>query len=224
MEGLERLFVIAVGLDEKLDLGGDQASKLLRVALSAMHRAVTRSQLYLAVVDRQMKGGLLEFLLHMPTEGSDADSFEFDKAKGSLQGSGKRNKSSATRKSLTESQSAHPTSSNQRGTSDDSTVPNESSSPSIPHDESNKEAVESTHPTADEGAALLSSGRAVVQFDGMGVFDTRDNDELEDRGPFSGSFTPLNAKVVIPYMPKGRDGHASVVLKDGRVLVIGGNG
>ncbi|KAJ1478433.1 hypothetical protein T484DRAFT_2948811 [Baffinella frigidus] len=57
--GLERLIVIAVGLDE---VGGPEATTRSRARL---YCAVTRAQLFVVVVNKFPRGGLLEFLGHV---------------------------------------------------------------------------------------------------------------------------------------------------------------
>ena len=57
MDGLERLVVICVGLDQVIDRG-DGVSE----TRSRLYRAMTRAQLAVAVVNEALPGGWLEFL------------------------------------------------------------------------------------------------------------------------------------------------------------------
>jgi hypothetical protein len=71
MDGLERLVVICVGLDQVID----RCAGVLETR-SRLYRAMTRAQLAVAVVNEALPGGWLEFLGHVEL---DADG-EFDEA------------------------------------------------------------------------------------------------------------------------------------------------
>ena len=60
-DGLERLMVIAVGLDAPIDAGGEQVRSLL-------YRAVTRAHMMVVVVNQLLPGGWLEFLTKVQLE------------------------------------------------------------------------------------------------------------------------------------------------------------
>ena len=70
-DGLERLFVICVGLDARIDggLAGETRSRL--------YRAMTRAQLGVIVVNARLPGGWLEFLGRVSFRGDEA----FDEAR-----------------------------------------------------------------------------------------------------------------------------------------------
>ena len=57
MDGLERLVVICVGLDQVIDRGAGVLE-----TRSRLYRAMTRAQLAVAVVNEALPGGWLEFL------------------------------------------------------------------------------------------------------------------------------------------------------------------
>ena len=63
VDGLERLVVICVGLDQVIDGGAvdDGGSGVLQTR-SRLYRAMTRAQLAVAVVNSALPGGWLEFL------------------------------------------------------------------------------------------------------------------------------------------------------------------
>ena len=66
MDGLERLIVIAVGLDAPVAAAaGDGADGAALETRSALYRAVTRAQLMVLVVNEFLPGGWLEFLGHV---------------------------------------------------------------------------------------------------------------------------------------------------------------
>lgn len=68
-DGLERLFVIAVGLDQRIDESGS----------SVFYRAITRAHMLVMVVDRRVQGGWLEFLGHVGFDASKEFSAEEEK-------------------------------------------------------------------------------------------------------------------------------------------------
>ena len=60
MDGLERLIVVGVGLDERIESsGGDGAARQTR---SRIYRAMTRAHMLVLLVNEMLQGGWLEFL------------------------------------------------------------------------------------------------------------------------------------------------------------------
>jgi hypothetical protein len=68
MDGLERLVVICVGLDQVIDRGAGVLE-----TRSRLYRAMTRAQLAVAVVNEVLPGGWLEFLGHVELSADDFD-------------------------------------------------------------------------------------------------------------------------------------------------------
>ena len=69
-DGLERLFVTAVGLDQRIDAS----------ASSVFSRAIPHSHMLVMVVGRRVQGGWLEFLGHVKFDASKAFSTKEEKA------------------------------------------------------------------------------------------------------------------------------------------------
>jgi hypothetical protein len=72
-DGLERMFVVCVGLDAPIEKEEEGAE-----ARSRLYRGITRGLLMTVVVNEFVKGGWLEWLMHVQLE--EAKSFDYDKS------------------------------------------------------------------------------------------------------------------------------------------------
>jgi len=72
IDGLERLAVVAVGLDAKIQSGEDSVKSAMDTR-SRIYRAVTRAKLMLCVVNEPLEGGFMEWLTNLGkgAEGND---------------------------------------------------------------------------------------------------------------------------------------------------------
>lgn len=99
-DGLERLFVIPVGLDAPIEADGSSCSPI--------YRAITRAHMMVSVVDRKVRGGWLEFLQVIEFEDGE---FDQDRVAECCDGTAARaaevRKKSARRSRGTNSQEKH---------------------------------------------------------------------------------------------------------------------
>ena len=78
-DGMERLIIIAVGLDAVIDPSSDNASP--PEVRSRLYRAITRANMMVIVVNEAIRGGWLEFLGHVEFTGDEATFSEEDSMK-----------------------------------------------------------------------------------------------------------------------------------------------
>ena len=73
-DGLERLIVIAIGLDAPIVEGSDTTLE----TRSRLYRALTRAHMMALVVNGKLRRGWLEFLGHVKFDGLDASAYDAD--------------------------------------------------------------------------------------------------------------------------------------------------
>ena len=73
-DGLERLIVIAIGLDAPIVEGSDTTLE----TRSRLYRALTRAHMMALVVNEKLRDGWLEFLGHVKFDGLDASAYDAD--------------------------------------------------------------------------------------------------------------------------------------------------